>query len=208
MGQHLYTYNDPPNEKHLAQAVHVLENDGVIAYPTEGLWAFGCDPRSRKAMEKIRLLKPYHPKEQPFSMLCSSISMASHIGAVRPSLYRLLKKAWPGPYTVLLSATRELPKQLREKRKVVGIRIPQLDMLRALVEKFGRPIATTSVPAHDEQEIRFGYQVYESYGHGVDLLLDLGEEGPGIPSTVIDMSTDEISIVREGLGDTSMFGLS
>jgi len=201
MAEHLYTYDNPPSERDLTRACKVLEDGGVIAYCTDFNWAFGCEASNSKGLDRIRLLKPSHPKDRPFSLICSSISMASTVANIDQPAFRLLRKMWPGPYTVILPRNRNLPKQLKDKRKVVGVRIPSNNMVRELVEKLGRPIATTSVPELSQGLTpQFGYQVFEAFGHGLDLILDLGTEVPGVESTVVDLSEGGLEIIREGAG--------
>ncbi len=207
MAEHLYTYDDPPSERDLAKAVRILENDGVIAYPTDVNWGFGCDAKSTKALDRIHRLKPTHPKDRPFSLICSSISMAAEYVNIDNAAYRMLKKAWPGAYTVLLTATKNFPRQLKDKRRVVGIRIPESPLLLAVVEKLRRPLATTSVPTlrPDDPPHHFGYQVFEDHAHGIDLLLDLGKELPGRESTIIDLTSGAPELIRSGAGDPKVF---
>ncbi len=201
---HLYTYDDPPSERDLAKVVEVLEHDGVIAYPTDLNWAFGCDARSQKALDRINLLKPSHPKALPYSLICSSISMASDYVVIDNTAYAMVKKAWPGPYTILFNTTRNLPRQLKDKRRIAGIRIPDSNLLRAVVDRLGRPLATTSIPEHP----RFGYEVEEQYGHALDIVLDLGQELEGRDSTIIDFTGGSPELIRLGAGDPQVFGLS
>ena len=208
MGQHLYTYDDPPAERDLKRAVKVLEEDGVLAYPTDLNWAFGCDAASPKALDQIHLLKPTHKKELPFSLLCASISMAAEYVNIDNTAYRYLRKAWPGPYTVLLAATRSFPRQLKDKRRVVGIRIPNCPLMLAVVERLGRPLATTSVPDVGDQKLHFGYEVFEAFGHGVDLVLDLGQELSAQESTIVDLTSGAPELVRLGAGDPAVFDLT
>jgi len=206
MSAHLYTYDNPPSERDLARAERVLQADGVLAYPNDLNWAFGCDAASAKALDRVHLLKPAHAKEQPFSLLCSSIAMAAEYATIDNTAYRLLRKAWPGPFTVLLNATKTLPRQLKDKRRVVGIRIPASALLQALVGRLGRPLATTSVPLLDDKPAAFGYQVFEAFGHGLDLLLDLGSELPGLESTIIDLTEEGVAkLIRQGAGDAKIF---
>ncbi len=203
MAIHLYTYDDPPSERDLAKALEVLEGDGVIAYPTDLNWAFGCDAKSQKALDKLSQLKPTHPKSLPYSLICSSISMASDFVVIDNASYAMLKKAWPGPYTVLLNTTRNLPRQLKDKRRIAGIRIPESRLLRAVVDRLGRPLATTSIP----ESPRYGYEVEEKYGHGLDLILDLGQELEGRESTIVDLTSGSPELLRTGAGDPKVFGL-
>ena len=208
MGDHIYTFIDPPSERDLARAIRCLEKDGVLAYPTEVNWAIGCDAANTKAIDRIRQLKPAHPKERPFTLICSDISMAATVGHIDHHAYRILKKIWPGPYTVLLRRMRSLPRQIKDKRPVVGVRIPDSPLILALVEKFGRPLATTSVPLkNDETAYHMGWEVFEEFGHGLDILLDLGLSLPGLESTIVDFSADAPEIVRVGAGDPSVFGV-
>ncbi|NRA67847.1 MAG: threonylcarbamoyl-AMP synthase [Pseudobacteriovorax sp.] len=207
MSEHLYTYDDPPSERDLDKACSILEKSGVIAYPMDVNWAFGCDASQSKALEKIRRLKPSHPKVQPFSLICADIAMAANVGNIDHQVYRYLKKAWPGPYTIIVKRNRSLPRQIKDKRQVVGIRIPKCPMVRALVERFGKPVATTSIPlGSDDEPLKMGYQIFDNYGHAIDLLLDLGEELPGLDSTVIDFTEGYPVLVRKGVGELEVFG--
>jgi tRNA threonylcarbamoyl adenosine modification protein (Sua5/YciO/YrdC/YwlC family) len=209
MSDHIYTYSDPPSERDIEKAIAILEQGGVIACPIDDNWAFCCDASSHKALDRIRLLKPHHPKEQPFSLLVSSIAMASDMGVIDHQAYRTLKKAWPGPYTVLFRRARSLARQIKDKRLIVGLRVPKCPMMLRLIEVYGKPLATTSIPSLKElPELTMGYEVAEKYGHAIDLLLDLGEGLPCLESTIIDMSGDEgAELVRAGVGDPALFGL-
>lgn len=208
MADHIYTYIDPPSERDLARTCKVLEQGGIIAYPTEVNWAIGCDAANVKALDRIRALKPFHPKERPFALLCSSISMAAQVGNIDHSAYRFLKKAWPGPFTVLVLRNKSLPRQIKDKRPVVGIRVPDSPLVLALIEQFGKPLATTSVPnLPDGGPMHHGYEVNEHFGHGLDLILDLGDDVEGHESTIIDLSEGFPRLIRLGAGDPMVFGL-
>ena len=207
MSEHLYTFDDPPSQRDIDRACRVLESGGVIAYPVGSNWAFGCDASNHKALDRIRRLKPGHPQSRPFSLICHDMAMASNLGNIDHQLYRYLKKAWPGPYTVIVKRNRSLPRQIKDKRQVVGIRIPNCPMLLALVEQFGKPLASSSIPANEEGIfLKMGYEIFDTYSHAIDLLLDLGEELPGLESTVIDFSEGYPILVRQGEGDPSLFG--
>lgn len=207
MSKHIYTYNDPPSERDIAKACKILEQGGVIAFPAGTSWSFGCCATSSRGLERIQRLNPNHPKDKSFSLICSDISMASSVGNIDHALYRVLKKAWPGPYTIIVKRSRNLPRQIKDKRKVVGIRIPKCHMLLSLVETFGRPIATTSIPRKkDGTAYAMGYEIMDVFGHALDLILDLGEELSGEESTVVDYSEGEPEIIREGAGSLDIFG--
>ncbi len=207
MAEHLYTYIDPVSERDMKKALDLLQDDGVIAYPLDCNWAFGCDASNVKALDRIKRLKPTHPKDQPFSLICADMAMASTVGNIDNNQYRVLKKCWPGPYTVILTRHKSLPRQIKDKRPVVGIKVPDSPLVRELVTRLGRPLATTSVPRMANGETaKMGYEVFEEFGHGIDLLLDLGEELPALDSTIVDFSDGEPVIVRAGVGDTKIFG--
>lgn len=206
MAKHLYTYINPTCERDLVTAVRVLAQDGVLAYPTDVNWAFGCDPSSTKALNRIRALKPQHPKEQPFSLLCSSVAMIASVAHIDNMAYRVLKKTLPGPYTYLLPRTHDLPRQIKDKRKVVGVRMPACPLLLDLITLYGKPLATTSLPLPSQPEqnpLTFGYQIDSLYGHALDLILDLGSEVLPAETSIINFSSGVCIIVRAGAGDLS-----
>lgn len=212
MGQHLYTHNNPIPESDLDKIQRILESEGVIAYPTDVNWAFGCLASSPRAVEKLLRLKVTHPKEQPLALICDSISMASNYANIESTVYPFLKKALPGPFTVLLERNARLPKYINDKRRVVGIRIPHMDYLCAVIRRVDTPLATTSVPSlvvgEEVHPYHFGYEVFEKYGHGLDLLVDLGDELYGLETTVVDLTTGEPVLVRKGIGDPKLFGIT
>ncbi len=205
--EHIYTYINPVRERDIQKALQVLGNDGLIALPTDSSWAIGCNPRSSKAIQRLKNLRPDHPKEQPFSLICSSISMAANIANIDQTAYRILKKALPGPYTFILERHRLLPKQLDDKRKVVGVRIPDAELVLAIVAAFEFPMVVTSIP-HTLTDgtavgpLHFGYEILDHFGHALDLILDLGDEIPAQETTVIDLSEGSPVVVRQGLGAT------
>jgi len=201
MGEHLYTYDDPPNERHLDQIVDVLRGDGVIAVPTGTNWAFAASATSKKAEKRLRRLKPEHPADRPFALLCSDIAMAATMTWVDGRAYRRLKRLWPGPYTVLLKANHDLPRVLKTKRAIVGVRIPEEPLLRIIVERFGGPLMVSTVPeGPDARPYKMGYEVHEAVGHGVDLVVDLGQELPGTETTVLSLVDGELEVLRVGVG--------
>lgn len=208
MVDHIYTFDDPPSERDLRKVIHVLHNDGVIAYPTDINWAFGCNALNVKAIDKMRYIKPLRSKFQPFSLLCSSISMASEYVIIDDFAYRILKKIWPGPYTIILPASKKLARQVHDKRKIIGVRIPDSSLLLGLIEKFQKPLLNTSVPPMpDGTSVKFGVEIFKLYINNkyLDLILDLGKEISGLESTVVDFSSGFPSVIRKGAGNVDIF---
>ena len=133
--------------------------------------------------------------------------MAATVGNIDNNQYRLLKNCWPGPYTVILTRHKSLARQIKDKRPVVGIKVPESPLVRELVIRFGKPLATTSIPLTASGEaVKMGYEVFEEFGHGIDLVLDLGEELPALESTIVDFTEGEPEVVRVGVGDPKLFG--
>ena len=208
MSEHLYTYINPPNERHLQAICQLLKNDGLIAIPTDTNWAFCCAATSRKAQQRIALIKPNRPVSQPFSLLCTDISMASTITKIGHKSYRLLKQVWPGPYTIILKSGPQFPKRLKNKRETVGIRIPNEVITLEIIRAYGEPLIATSIPALDNgTTLNMGYEVFEQYGHCLDLVVDIGEELPGTETTIFDFTRDDIELLRTGAGDPDILGI-
>lgn len=210
MATHLYTYTNPTAEKHLQQTVDVLDAGGLIAYPTDVNWAIGWAADNKKAAEKARRLKPNHPKDQPFTILFSSIEMLSRYAHYESYCYRILKRCLPGPYTFLFKASKELQKTFKDKRSSVGTRIPDCPLLIDLIEYYGKPLANTSLNSvfeDDREPIRYGYEINDVLGNQLDLILDLGEEVTPGETTIVDLSQGEQSgeIIRVGQGEIEIF---
>lgn len=202
MGEHLYTYVKPPNEHHLEKISDLLERDGLLVVPMQTNWVFACDATSRKALQKLHRLKEAHPKNQPYSLACASISMASTMAKISGHNYRLLNRIWPGPFTIIVKSSNRLPKLLKIKREKVGIRIPNEPITLAILEHYTKPLVVSSVPPMDSGEpYQMGYTIFDTYGHGIDLLVDLGEELSGAVTTVADLSDGEPTLIRAGAGD-------
>lgn len=204
MGRHLFTYTDPVPERHLDDICQVLARDGVIAYPTDVNWALGCDAASAKAVEKMRRIKRIHPHTQPFSLICTDMSMASRVANIDNTAYKVLKKLLPGTYTIILKSNRTLAKQIKDKRLNVGIRIPRCDLLRAITSRLGKPLASTSMLTADDKQLRFGFEIQEKYGHALDMVIDLGAEIIPVETTIVDFTTGQPIVVRAGAGATDV----
>ena len=199
MGEHLYTYINPTNVNHLEQIENTLQQDGLLVIPMQSNWVFACDAASRRGLQKMHQLKSAHPKNKPYALACSSISMASTMAKISGQKYRLLNRVWPGPFTIIVKSSPQLPKILKIKREKVGIRIPNEPITLAILEHYGRPLVVSSVPLNpEERPYQMGYAIFERFGHGIDILVDLGDELEGTLTTVVDFSEEEPEVIREG----------
>lgn len=188
-----------PNPRKIQQAAAVLADGGVIAYPTDTVYGIGCDLHNRKAIDRIYRIKRLD-RGHRLSFICPDLSVVGQYVHVSDFAYRWLKRLLPGPYTVVLPATRMVPKILLEKRREVGIRIPDNQTCMALVEALGRPLITTSATDPETREILIDPEVVrDELGHQLDLVLD-GGLLTNEPSTVLSLIDDQINILREGKG--------
>jgi tRNA threonylcarbamoyl adenosine modification protein (Sua5/YciO/YrdC/YwlC family) len=188
-----------PEPRKIAQAVKILEDGGVALYPTDTVYALGCAIDARRAIEKIYRLKQMDAR-QPLALICAGVREASRYGTISDFAYRQLRRLTPGPYTAVLPATREVPKVLLDKRRTVGIRVPENPICLALVAALGRPLLTSSaVPPGAESAVIDVDEGKEAWGDALDVVID-GGAVPGQPSTVVSLIDDHIEILREGLG--------
>ncbi len=191
-----------PNQKRIRQVVDVLEAGGIIIYPTDTVYAMGCDIKAHKSIEKIARLKGLNPDNPDLSLIFLNMSQLSEYTIIRDnSVFKLLKRNLPGPFTFIVKANNQIPKLFRNKKKTVGIRIPDNNIVREIVRELGRPIITTSI--HDQDEI-IEYTtdpelIYEKYRDFADIVIN-GGYGSNEASTIVDCTGDEIMIIREGLG--------
>jgi tRNA threonylcarbamoyl adenosine modification protein (Sua5/YciO/YrdC/YwlC family) len=193
-------YEDNPNPREILEIVKILKDGGVIVYPTDTLYAFGCDITNAKAVEKICAIKNIDPVKMPLSFVCSNISHVSNYSFIDNKLFKILKSCLPGPFTFLLKGNSNLPK-LFKKKNVVGIRIPDNKIALAIVEALGNPILSSSVPIN-EDEIEYSTDpelIEEFFGSRVDCVID-GGIGETEPSTIIDCTGDDMEVKRKGKG--------
>lgn len=190
---------DHPEPRKIAQAAQVLDRGGVAVYPTDTVYALGCAIDAKKALERIYQLKRMD-RRQPLAILCGGLSEVARYGIVTDFAYRQMRRILPGPYTVVLEATREVPRVLLDKRRQVGVRVPASPICEALVRELGRPLLTSSaVPPGQSRACIDVDEAKDAWPHGLDLLIDSGPT-PGEPSTVVSLLGDQIEILREGLG--------
>lgn len=199
----LKLYEENTNEKHVLQVVDVLRKGGVIVYPTDSVYAMGCDIYNTRAIDRISRIKQTKIEKADFSFIFSDISQVSEFTKhIDNNTFKLLKQYLPGPYTFILNANSNVPKVFKHKKRTIGVRIPDNNILHEIVNYLGNPIMTTSI--HDDDEILEYITdpelIHERYEKLVDLVID-GGFGQNIASTVIDCTDGEPVIIREGVGE-------
>lgn len=201
MAEFIRVYEENPNPREIKKIVSVLRSGGLIIYPTDTVYGLGCDITNNKALEKIALIKGVKLEKANFSFICHDLSnLSDYVKQIDTSTFKILKRALPGPYTFILPGSKSLPSAFK-KKKTVGIRIPKNNIALEIVKTLGNPIISTSI--YDEDEI-LEYTtdpelIREKWDNLVDLVID-GGYGENIASTVIDLSTGEPILVREGKG--------
>jgi tRNA threonylcarbamoyl adenosine modification protein (Sua5/YciO/YrdC/YwlC family) len=191
-----------PSPRQIKTVVECLYDGGIIIYPTDTVYGLGCDIFKSKAVEKIALIKGIKKEKANFSFICHDLSQLSdYTKPISNEIYKLMKTSLPGPFTFILNANNKVPKLFQSKKKSVGIRIPDNNIISEIVKELGNPIMSTSI--HDEDEI-IEYTtdpelIHEKYENIVDIVID-GGYGDNEASTIVDCTTDEIMILREGKG--------
>ncbi len=194
---------DKPDEQSIRRVADVLHSGGIIIYPTDTVYGIGCDITQPKALEKLCKIKGIKLSESNFSIICHDLSHLSDFARpISTSVFRVLKKALPGPYTFILEANNNVPKIFQSKKKTVGIRVPKNLIVQEIVKISGNPIVSSSL--HDADDELLDYYadpdlIYEKYEDKVDLIVN-GGYGNIQASTVIDVSKGEFEVIREGLG--------
>jgi tRNA threonylcarbamoyl adenosine modification protein (Sua5/YciO/YrdC/YwlC family) len=193
-------YPQNPSEREIEKVVKVLENDGVIIYPTDGVYAFGALLRSAKAVEKLRNLSG--KGEKLLSIVCSDISMVDKFARIDNSQFKILKRNTPGAFTFILEPSSKVPDKALAGRKTVGVRIPDNQIPLTIVERLGFPLATASVKDDDEvlEYTTDPELIAERYEQEVDMVID-GGYGTLLPTTLVDLTGEEPEILREGGGE-------
>lgn len=205
MSQFIEIHPQNPQPRLIRQAVEVIQSGGVIAYPTDSSYALGCRIGEKSAVERIRRIRQLDDKHN-FTLVCCDLSELGIYAKVDTSAFRLLKAYTPGPYTFILSATREVPRMLlHPKRRTIGVRVPQHPITLALLEALGEPLMSVSlILPGDDEALGDAWEIRERLEHFVDLVI---EGGPGglQPSTVIILADDEPEVIRVGAGDPTPF---
>ena len=193
-------YDKNPNPRELAKVADALNRGGVIIYPTDSVYAFGCKVGCVAAAERITELTG--KQERLLTLMCSSISQAAEYTRIDNAQFKVLKRNTPGEFTFILNASSAVPDRLLAKRKTIGIRIPSSPIATAIIEEIGSPLYTASVKDPDDV-VEYTVDpelIWERYGDKVDVVVS-ADYGRDVPTTIVDMSGDEIEIVREGIGE-------
>ena len=198
-------YDENPSPKNIERVVEVLRRGGLVIYPTDTVYSLGCDITNAKAMERLARLKGVKIHQYNWSFVCADLSsLSDYARQIDTPEFKILKKALPGPFTFVLHGNNRLPRVFR-KRKTVGIRIPDNSIARAIVRELGNPIISTSIKDEDEvlEYTTDPELIHEKWQNQVDVVID-GGYGGNMPSTVIDLTTDEYKILRQGKGDSDL----
>jgi tRNA threonylcarbamoyl adenosine modification protein (Sua5/YciO/YrdC/YwlC family) len=196
---------DNPDPKKMKLVAECLRGGGVIIYPTDTVYSFGCDLMSVKAVARVAQLKGLKPEKANFSIICYDLSHISEYARIDTPDYKLMKKSLPGAFTFILNASSKVPRIFKANKKTIGIRIPDNTIARGLVELLGNPLIASSV--HDEDEV-IEYTtdpelIHEKYGHQVDMVVN-GGYGHNEASTIVDLTEGEPVIVRQGIGELEL----
>ena len=200
MAEFVKIYNENPNPKEIAKVVKVLQSGGLVIYPTDTIYGLGCDITKTKSLEKIAQIKGVQLEKANLSFICNDLShLSDYVKQLDSTTFKILKRALPGPYTFILPGSNNLPK-IFKKKKTVGIRIPDNNIIRTLVAELGNPIISTSIRDEDDvlEYTTDPELIFEKWQGLVDVVID-GGYGDNEPSTVIDL-TEEPIVIREGKG--------
>ncbi len=199
----LHIHPENPEQRKIQQVVECLLDGGLIIYPTDCVYVLGCLPQSKKAIERLSFIKKLDPKKANFSLIFDQLSSTGdYLANYDKNVFRTLKKNLPGAFTFILNASNALPKLIQTKKKTLGIRIPDHQVPLSIVEQLGKPIISTSLISEDDiiEYETDPDEIYERYQNRVDLIIDSGICG-SIPSTLIDLTSGEIDIIRQGKGE-------
>lgn len=203
MAKLIEVHPDNPQPRLVAEIVETIKGGGLIAYPTDSSYAFGCHIGDKRAMDRIRRIRRTD-KHHNFTLVCSDLSEIGTYARLDNWAYRMLKSMTPGPYTFILPATREVPKRLQHpKRRTIGLRVPDHVLVRAVLEALGEPImSSTLLLPGDELPLTDPHEIEARIGHEIDLIIDAGPTGIE-PTSVIDLSDGTVRVLRVGRGDVS-----
>ena len=191
---------EDPQPRLIRQVAECLKDGGVIIYPTDTIYGLGCDILQQKAVEKICVIKGIDPRKAMLSFICRDLSHLSvYTKSIATPLYRMLKQYLPGPFTFILPASKLVPRILQNKKSTIGLRIPDNRICHEILDALGNPLLSASLPGEMVEEYTDPEVIYEKFGKQVDFVID-GGVGGMVPSTIIDCSTDNWEVTRQGLG--------
>lgn len=197
----LHLHPENPQPRNIRTIVECIQKGGIVIYPTDTIYGLGCDIFQPKAIDKICRIKNIQPQKAQMSFICYDLSdLSKYAKSISTPIYRLLKSHLPGPYTFILPASREVPKILKSKKDTIGIRVPDNIIARTIVKELEHPIISTSLPGEMVEEYTDPEIIHENFKGLIDIVVH-GGYGGIVPSTVIDCTTDEPVVVREGLGE-------
>ena len=192
---------EDPQPRLIKQVAECLKDGGVIIYPTDTIYGLGCDIVQQKAIERICLIKNISPQKAQLSFICRDLShLSDYTKSIDTPLYRMLKNYLPGPYTFILPASKMVPKILQSKKSTIGLRIPDNVICQHILEAMGNPILSTSLPGEMVEDYTDPEIIYEKFENLVDFVID-GGIGGMIPSTIVECTSDDWNIVRQGQGE-------
>jgi tRNA threonylcarbamoyl adenosine modification protein (Sua5/YciO/YrdC/YwlC family) len=205
MAKYFDVHPDNPQRRAIAQVVEIVRAGGLIAYPTDSCFAFGCQLGNKEGIDRIREIR-HLDSSHHFTLVCRNFAQLGQFVQVNNALFRLVKAATPGSYTFILPATKEVPRRLlHPRKKTVGVRIPEHVVTQALLSELGEPLlSSTLVLPGDTDPMTHGWEIKERLDHVLDAVIDSGECGT-VPTTVVDFSDGEAEILRVGAGDPSRF---
>ena len=190
-----------PQPRLVKQVAECLKDGGVIIYPTDTIYGLGCDINQHKAVERICKIKNVDPQKAQLTFICRDLShLSDYTKTIDTPLYRMLKSYLPGPYTFILPASKQVPKILQSKKSTIGLRVPDNIICQHILDELGNPILSASLPGEMVEEYTDPEVIYENFGDKVDFVID-GGIGSMIPSTVVDCTTAEWTIIRQGKGE-------
>jgi tRNA threonylcarbamoyl adenosine modification protein (Sua5/YciO/YrdC/YwlC family) len=197
----LSIHPENPQPRLISQVVECLKDGGIIIYPTDTIYGLGCDIHHPKAVERICRIKNIDAKKAQLSFICRDLShLSDYTKSIDTPLYRVLKNNLPGPFTFILPASKQVPKLLKSKKETIGLRVPDNIICQSIIEALDNPILSASLPGEMVEEYTDPEIIYETFGNRVDFVID-GGPGGIIPSTIVDCTSSEWAITRQGLGE-------
>jgi len=201
MAEFIKIYDTNPNEKDIKRVVQIIKEGGLVIYPSDTVYALGCDVTNKSAFERLAKLKGVKPEKANFSFVCEDLSnLSDYVKQIDSKTFKLLKRALPGPYTFILPSNNKLTGYFK-KKKEVGIRVPDNSITQALIRELGNPIISTSIKDEDTllEYTTDPELIFEKWEKHVDVIVD-GGYSDNVASTIIDLTTGEAVLVREGKG--------